>query len=137
MVLKMSYKLRLGFSNTAKRESNDFYATPSRITENLLELESFHNVLEPACGTGHISEVLKNKGIKVKSSDLIDRAYGEIIDFFEYDLWEGDIITNPPYKYAQNFVEHALRIVKNDAKVAMFLKVLFLEGQTKKKMFFY
>ena len=46
-----------------------------------------------------------------------------------------DIITNPPYKYAKEFVEHALDISVDGVKVAMFLKLTFLEGKARKKLF--
>jgi len=99
----------LGASNhTDKdREDNDYYATEPRAAELLLELEDFNNILEPACGEGHLSEVFKRAGKEVKSCDLIDRGYGEVMDFFNISQWDGDIITNPPHKIAQEFVEHA------------------------------
>jgi len=38
----------------------DYYATPPSATKKLLENETFSKfILEPACGEGHISEVLK------------------------------------------------------------------------------
>ena len=127
----------LGASNHTdkERQEHDYYATEPKAGELLLELESFENILEPACGEGHLSEVFLKNGLKVTSSDLIDRGYGEVKDFFEYKEWDGDIVTNPPYKHAQKFVEHSLKITKNGAKVAMFLKVLFLESKSRKKLF--
>ena len=49
--------------------------------------------------------------------------------------WDGDVVTNPPYKYAQEFVEKALEIVPDGNKVAMYLKLTFLEGKKRQKMF--
>ena len=49
--------------------------------------------------------------------------------------FDGDIITNPPYKYALQFVEKALERVKPGRKVAMFLKLQFLEGKSRKAFF--
>lgn len=61
-----------------EREENDYYATDPRAVEMLLELEYINkNVYEPACGEGHISKVLINKGHYVSSSDLIDRGFGK------------------------------------------------------------
>lgn len=118
-------------------EANDYYATEPKAVELLLEQETFQKqILEPACGEGHISEVLKAHGYEVISTDLIDRGYGEVQDFFQYTHLEGiDIITNPPYKYAKEFVEHALNIVAEGHKVAMFLKLTFLEGQGRRNLF--
>lgn len=130
----------LGARNYAlnERETNDYYATEPKALELLLELETFSpNVWECACGEGHLSEVLKQKGYNTISSDLIDRGYGHSgVDFLKSTkLFDGDIITNPPYKFAKEFVEHALEVVTNGHKVAMFLKVQFLEGKARRKMF--
>lgn len=121
-------------------EANDYYATEPKATELLLEQETFsENIWECACGEGHISKVLEAHGYKVFSTDLVDRGYGlGIIDFLKYndkDAFDGDIITNPPYKYAKEFVEKALDIVKPGHKVAMFLKLTFLEGQSRRDLF--
>lgn len=64
----------------------------------------------------------------MKSSDLVPRGYGEIKDFFKIDNWEGDIVTNPPYTEALEFVSHALKITQEGAKIAMLLRLQFLEG---------
>lgn len=44
-------------------------------------------------------------------------------------------MTNPPYRYAQEFVEHALELIPDGNKVFMFLKLTFLEGQKRRKLF--
>lgn len=131
----------LGASNHTdkEREENDFYATDSKAAELLLELEEFsHNIWENACGQGHLSEVFKKHGYNVKSTDIIDRGYGEGgVDFLKtyFQEFDGDIITNPPYKSALAFVEKSLQTVKTGRKVAMFLKLQFLEGKARKKLF--
>lgn len=117
---------------------NDYYATDPRALELLLEKESFdHEIWEPACGEGHLSKVLEKKGYHVVSSDLIDRGYGcGGIDFLKCQpTFDGDIITNPPYKYAKEFVEKALELVPTGHKVAMFLKLTFLEGNGRRDLF--
>lgn len=50
-------------------------------------------------------------------------------------LPEFDIVTNPPYKYALEFVEHALDILADGHKAAMFLKLQFLEGKARRRLF--
>ena len=71
------------------------------------------------------------------SRDLVDRGYGEVADFLAIDNleWDGNIVTNPPYKYAQEFVEKALSIIHKGKKVAMFLKLTFLEGKARRTLF--
>ena len=130
----------LGARNYAlnEREQNDYYATEPKALELLLDLETFDTfVWECACGEGHLSEVLKKRGYLVRSSDLVDRGYGESgVDFLKVNKpFNGDIITNPPYKYAKEFVEHALEIIPNGRRVAMFLKLQFLEGKARRKLF--
>lgn len=130
----------LAASNHAQneRETNDYYATEPKALELLLEQESFDPfVWECACGEGHLSEVLRQHSYIVHSTDLIDRGYGVGgVDFLkETAPFNGDIITNPPYKFAQEFVEHALSLIPTGNKVAMFLKLTFLEGQGRRKMF--
>ena len=135
----------LGASNhtTKERETNDYYATEPKAIELLLELEQFSPYIwECACGEGHLSKVLEEHGYNVLSTDLIDRGYGTgYVDFLEVTREDikadvpRDIITNPPYKYAKEFVEHALDISMDGTKVAMFLKVQFLEGKARKKLF--
>ena len=127
-----------GHANHA-RQSEDYYATEPKATELLCELEQFsHDVWEPACGEGHMVKVLQSKGYNVRASDLIDRGGGyEIYDFLDMGNmeWNGDIITNPPYRYAKEFVEKGMSIIPKGHKVAMFLKLTFLEGKARKEMF--
>lgn len=131
----------LGASNHTKedREENDYYATDPKAARLLLEIEEFsNNIWECACGEGHLSRVFEENGYNVKSTDLIDRGFGITgIDFLSDDNKEfnGDIITNPPYKYAKEFIEKSLEIIPDGKKVAMFLKIQFLEGKARKKLF--
>lgn len=117
---------------------NDYYATDPKALELLLEQETFsQKIWEPACGEGHLSKILENNGYQVISSDLIDRGFGVGgIDFLSCSrVWDGDIITNPPYKYAKEFVEKALELTIPGRRIAMFLKLTFLEGQARRELF--
>ena len=131
----------IGASNHTEeaREQNDYYATHPKAVRVLLDNEEFNkHVWEPACGGGHMSDILKEYGYEVSSTDLIDRGYAgaEICDFLSAtEPFAGDIITNPPYKYAKEFVEKALELTTNGSKIAMFLKLTFLEGQSRKELF--
>lgn len=134
----------LGASNhcSSEREVNDYYATDPNALEQLLRYEKFNPyVWECACGAGHLSNVLKNHGYKVMSSDIINRGYDDmqIVDFLSYKPVNSrndfDIITNPPYKYALDFVKHALEISMESVKVAMLLRIQFLEGQKRYEFF--
>ena len=130
----------LGASNHTKeeREKDDYYATTPDAAHGLLGLETFTGrIWECACGAGHLSEVFK-KEYSVISSDRIDRGYGTPrVNFLseKNTFFDGNIITNPPYKLAQEFIKKALSIVPEGKKVCMFLKVQFLEGKKRKKLF--
>jgi len=95
----------LGASNHTleDRQKEDYYATDPKAIELLLDVETFDNkIWECACGEKHLSNVLESKGYNCRSSDIIDRCGNEVIDFLQTDeKWDGDIITNPPYKYAE------------------------------------
>lgn len=133
--------MTIGASNHAshKRADNDYYATEPAATEWLCKLEQFMSpILEPSCGGGHISIVLQQHGYKVVSRDLADRGFGVCgMDFLCHDIdpWMGDIVTNPPYAFAQEFVERALEMISPGRKVAMFLKLTFLEGKKRRSLF--
>lgn len=126
-----------GFSRE-DREPHDYYATPPEAVERLLEVEEFyHRILEPCCGEGHISRVLAAHGHEVVSYDLIDRGFGiGGVDFLKLGAIQGaDIITNPPYKESTKLVRHALDIQQEGRKVAMLLKIQFLEGLDRAQLF--
>lgn len=128
----------MGASNHTQddRAEQDFYATDPRAIDLLLEREEFApSILEPSCWQGHLSRRLEENYYLVHSSDIVDRWYGVVQDFFSYDEWYWDIITNPPYSLAQEFIERSLKITKPWAKIAMFLKVQFLEGKRRKEFF--
>lgn len=130
----------LGASNHTdkERQKHDYYATEPKAIELLLEVEEFSDrIWECACGEGHLSKVLVERGYNVRSTDLIDRGYGEGgVDFLtQSEPFDGDIITNPPYKYATEFVYKALDLIPEGRKVAMFLKLQFLEGKKRKELF--
>lgn len=125
----------LGASNHTEkeREQNDYYATDPIAIDGLAKaIDLPRNVWECACGAGHLSERLKAFGCNVYSTDKIERGYGEILDFLtSMEMPSGCecIITNPPYKYALEFIEHSLKLLPDDGLCIMFLKTTFLEGQ--------
>lgn len=140
---KNSIYITLGASNRTdkEREINDYYATEPKAIELLLDVEKFSPVVwENAVGEGHLAEILKQRGYIVKCSDIVDRGYSDtrVLDFLKFNPTKEldlDIITNPPYKYAKQFVEKSLQCVSNGHKVAMFLKLQFLEGKERRKLF--
>jgi len=130
----------LGARNECKeeREEHDYYATQPIAAEYLMEIEHLNdNIWECACGEGHLAKVFIKNGFNVKATDLIYRGFGEGgVDFLQQkEHFSGDIVTNPPYRYAQEFIEHALSLIDSGNKVCMFLKVQFLEGKSRRKLY--
>lgn len=119
-----------------EREEHDYYATSPEAAEWLLKLEILSaNLWEPACGEGHLSKVFEKNGFNVRSTDLIDRGYGEGgVDFLQQSgTFRGDIITNPPFKYADEFILKALEILEPGRKLCIFQKLQFLEGTRRRR----
>ncbi len=136
MTENLTQAQRIVGSKSKKREKDDFYPTPPAATEALLSVEKFSGAIwEPACGDGAISEVLKRHGHDVYSTDLVFRGYGTSgIDFLiGYHSHVANIITNPPYKLAVPFIEKSLACTTE--KTAMLLRLNFLEGKARRKMF--
>src|SRR5262245_38825949 len=112
---------------------DDLYETPAVATRALLQVEPLpHRLWEPAAGRGAIVDVLRAAGHEVIGSDL--RDYGRP-DFFsrrdfllEWKVPDGceAIVTNPPYKLADQFVAHALDLCP---RVVMLLRLAFLESE--------
>ena len=131
----------LGASNhcESERQNEDYYATDPVAAKHLMKLVVLNShIWEPACGEGHLSKILESAGHNVYSTDLIDRGYGKGgMDFLSIDnqYWGGDIVTNPPFKYAKEFIEKALQITVDGAKICMFLKLQFMEGKARKQLF--
>ena len=125
----------VGYNHNKTREKDDFYATPEKTTQSLLDVEVFsNNVWECCCGQGHISKVLKANGHTVTSTDLVDRGYGTSrVDFLMETQRHDNIITNPPYKNALAFATKAVDLAHK--KVALLLKLNFLEGIERKTFF--
>ena len=133
----------LGASNHSdhNRAEHDYYATePSTINELIAQnLSLSKNIWECAAGERHLSKRLIEFGFNVKETDIISRCPKvEVLDFLSIPnnyLFNGDIITNPPYKYALEFVQKALSIIPEQRLVCMFLKLTFLEGQKRYHFF--
>lgn len=134
----------LGASNFSKekRQEFDYYATDPHALEILLDklnadgIKLPQKICEPACGGGNLSEVLKARGLEVFSYDLYDHGYGIIgQDFLKSEIKAECFLTNPPYKFALEFVEHAIKNVLPNGYVIMLLKIQFLEGKKRNKFF--
>jgi len=122
--------LMTGYSNN--RQQYDFYPTPRSAVIALMAKEIFTGkILEPSSGAGDISKILEEVYPEVLSYDIQEGCYGtggtdfllQTADFYNYPE---NIITNPPYRYATEFILHSKSIANH--KIAMLLKLNALAG---------
>lgn len=111
-----------------ERQPEDFYSTDPVAIDYLLKYETFDkNIWECACGNGNLSKRLILHGYDVYSTDKYDRGYGDVLNFLNTNKkFNGDIITNPPYKMSTQFIIKALELTNR--KVAMLFKIQFVES---------
>lgn len=106
----------------------DLYRTPQWATEALMKREVFDgDVLEPACGFGDMSNVIK------KYNQCYERDIQKGHDFLRCSDEFDNVITNPPYKYARQFVLQSKLVARK--KIAMLCKLVFLESSSRYEMF--
>jgi|tagenome__1003787_1003787.scaffolds.fasta_scaffold19926686_1 hypothetical protein len=112
---------------------NDLYETPEVATLALLAAEPLPStILEPACGRGAISKVLRGAGHTVIENDIVDYGQGQdsVQDFLHVKPdWASEIeaiVTNPPFRLAQPFIRHALTLCP---RVFLLLRLSFYESE--------
>jgi hypothetical protein len=122
-------------SPTNKRLANDRYATPAWCTEALARVESEHwpeTLWEPCAGRRDMSKVLIEHA-RVIESDLIPFRGIRQLDFLKTKRKLANAtVTNPPYKYAAKFIQHAIDL--GIGYHAWLLKADFLCAQQRLKL---
>lgn len=97
---------------------------------------------EPAAGEGHMAEPLKEYFGKVYATDVHDYGKGYTVGSFvgegaDRAEWVGQpadwIITNPPFRLAQEFAERAIEEAR--VGVALLLRSVFIESAARFKLF--
>jgi hypothetical protein len=112
---------------------DDLYETPREAVTALLRVEQVPmHVWEPACGPGAIVSVLRTSGRVVVATDLVDYGCPESEGRRDF-LFERSappdveaIVTNPPFKLAEAFVQRARQLVP---RTYMLLRLAFLESE--------
>lgn len=122
--------------HTLAERGDDLYETPDVAVLALLRVEELPNLIwEPACGPGRIVRVLRDRGHKVWATDLVDyncplstsRQDFLMAQFAPFGIEA--ILTNPPYKLAEQFVAKAIDLCP---KVIMLLRLAFLESDRRR-----
>lgn len=111
-------------TNKTRNKKSDFYQTPYSMTRHLLDRESFEGtIFEPCCGKGAIVKVLKEHYRDIFSTDI---SRGD--DFLKLQdvRFCNNIVTNPPYSKAKEFILKAKQIATK--KIAMLLPLNYLHG---------
>jgi hypothetical protein len=111
------------------RETNEHYVEPAWCSERLFEVEAFSGAVhDPCCGLGTIPEAARRAGLTASASDLVDRGYGRarIEDFFGSTERQDNIVCNPPFKVASQFVLHGLTLTSR--KIAIIFPIARLNA---------
>lgn len=111
-------------NNMGQRRKSDLYETPYSMVQQLLDVEPFDInaiTLEPACGNGAILKVLRNNGFSLAY------GYDRERNFLSETVQHCQIITNPPFSLAYEFITTAKRIATE--KFAFLLPLSYLHGK--------
>ena len=131
-----------------ERNPRDYYRTPDWCVEALLlEEELLSDVFDPACGDGAILGAIQahGSGHTVHAQELdhavaleasqrlrVPVSVGDSLD--EFACWpDADVVMNPPYRKAAEFVRRALREAPPRGKVCALLRLNFL-GSSRTRM---
>ncbi len=116
-------------------DSPDDFPTPPWATRALIEhiigVDQIRgrSCLEPACGRGYMARPLAEYFDKVDAADAYHYGFAPVRDFltFPYEALSHDwVITNPPFRLAEEFVERALVVARHG--VAILARTVFLES---------
>ena len=135
-----------GIAGREKRHSfkdrgDDFYPSPREAVDALIRLERPYlpqRLWEPACGDGAIVQPFREAGYSVHATDLVARGCPDSESGVDFLLpvvvpeGIGGVVTNPPFKFARQFVDKALGF---SPYVAMLLRLSFLEGSARRPWF--
>jgi hypothetical protein len=114
----------------------DLYGTPPVAIPPLLAVENVPAcVLDPGAGRGNIALALRAAGRKVIAWDIADYGFplDQQCDFLSTPTMPTGcecILTNPPYKWVEAFILHALEL---SPLVIMLLRLAFFEAGSGKQ----
>lgn len=112
-----------GNNSNGKRKKSDFYETPYSLTRQFLDATHWNKTaktLEPACGNNAIVKVLSENNFTNIT------AYDIEIDFLTETNKFEQIITNPPFSLARQFIFKSKEISE---KFALLLPLSYLHGK--------
>jgi len=118
------------------RQDRDKYSTPAWVTRAFLPFlrRPIGGIWEPACGDGNMVDVLLDAGFCVSATDI--STGHDFLRIHSPPAPTGAVITNPPFLLAEEFCDHALRLMEPfGGQVAMLLRVDFDSAKTRAHLF--
>jgi hypothetical protein len=121
-----------------ERLDSDWYVEAAWIVDALLDKEPIGkgtSCWDPSCGAGNIPKRLAARGIECAASDIADRGFGQVRDFFDCgeEASAEIIISNPPYANIEKYIEHALLLASD--RVIVLARLALLEGRARRLFF--
>ena len=132
--VEKTYGKRVRKVHTWDRDPHDFYIEPEWCSRVLFANVRFTGtVFDPACGTGRIVKAAQAAGLIGLAADIVDRGYepAAVADFLQLGNPYDNIVSNPPFKIAREFAEHALKLAVD--KVALLLPLGWLNGDARSR----
>ena len=132
-------------SSGYEQERDGWYVESAEAVDKVISAERFGGIVwDPCCGGGNIPRQCYEAGVPCIGTDIVDRAGGlyETIDFLgtlssvsldARRFGARDILSNPPFRLTQRFVERALLIVPG--KIVVLQRLAWLEGQARRPFF--
>ena len=116
-----------------RQGSPDDFQTPP---EALIPLYPYLNpawwIWECACGKGNLVQALRNEEHRaVIATDILQDPKFDFLGDFQPDIWDC-IITNPPFKYKQQFLERCYQLGK---PFALLLPLTTFETKKRQDLF--
>lgn len=119
-----------------ERSPEEWYVDPPFCTELLLDAVPFRgSIWDPCAGQGTIVEVCLERGLKAFGTDINPKfATVREMDFLSDHRGEADnIIFNPPYNQAEDFIRRAIALARR--RVAVLLQQQFPYSQGRHRLF--
>lgn len=123
-------------SHIFAKHPHGWYVEPAWCAERLFATERFACVWDPASGLGTIPDAAERAGLPAYRSDIVARVPGTTtLDFLspkaERHAAAWDIVSNPPYHLADEFVRRALKLARS--RVAMLLPMTWMNGRKRSR----
>jgi hypothetical protein len=120
------------------RDKHDWYVEPFECSAALFAIETFRGTIwDPACGMGRIVLEAQKAGLNAIGTDIVRRSdvCEHQCDFLRKrpDIKFSNIVSNPPFGKAEEFVQKSLSLVKPGGKVAMLLPLVWMAGFSTKR----